>query len=729
MSLVPTLALLCSMTAGAAEPGHVYFEATPGAEVVVFPRQEKRTIDIGIYRNRVSIHSQLQEVSALYADDVNAVSVGGGTTYLTIHTDRDDILPRVIRRKGFYEIALSPGRVKVTPIPAALSLEQILDPETRRRPARPPRVPLTPLRGSATTTATDPRRIPLDIPTWIPKIDPSTAAGHLLDDGRATLEAIDGHREVLTSTTDRRLQQIARFRLGSAYMALDLHREAAYYLHDFLEGEDPPVITANLMAAQADYGIGRWDEGREHCVTAAAAGARKTDVLICLTPPSLATGSPPPTEVGRSLAISSGEPRIHLLAALLLQSDNRHAEAKPLLEAASVLDEERGRVAQLALGDALYALGATDEAIAAWLEVKRIGELGEVAHLRLKMAKLVKEGREHWAAHIPELSRMANGDGADALEAHYLLAQIAQVYGNMADAAVHLNSLWVRNRQLAKRGDVPERLLAVCTERLASLDRQDRDVDLAVFFSDCWRSDLDNYLADPRILQRVALAYERLGLLDKALRIQLRVATLHTAAEREDPTAITLLARFYVGADRPLEALDTIAYAKQHLRPSEIGGAIRMSEALALEALDDLRGAERAFRAASRDPATREPARRHLGVLLARNRRCKEATSYLETEGDADTRLRRARCLLKNRKPQDATNELAPLLASQDPILRSEASWMTAAAEWQTPGSEGRQDPESKVWKQIFDEERIAREFDAKLDVLAQELSPIRRIP
>jgi len=318
-----------------------------------------------------------------------------------------------------------------------------------------------------------------------------------------------------------------------------------------------------------------------------------------------------------------------------------------------------------------------------------------------------------------------------AVEAHNLIAQIAQAYGNMADAGEHLNNLWIRDRRSAFDSDVPDRLLAVCTERLRWLDREERYVDLAAYFKDCWRPELDAFAGNTRTLQQAALAHEALGLHERALRIQQRVTTHHTTATRDDPAALTHLARLYVNADRPLEALDTIAYSKRHLKPSELRGPLQISEALALEATGDDRGAEKSWRLAATVNESRSEARRGLGLLLARLNRCKEAAPYLASSDEADSEvlLSRARCLLDLNRATQASDTVGPLLTSSDPDLKSDATWIAAAASWSTRKPEALPEIESQLWQKILDEERTALEFEAKLNQLADELAPIKRNP
>ena len=729
---VVALALTWMATASAAEPGRVFFETSPGAQVVLFPRSEERTIDVGIYRNRAPIRDQINGTSARYTLDVDAVSIGNGTSYLTIHTDRDGILPTVHRRDGFFEVRLDPGTVVIAPPPAPPTFDEVIDPDQVRRPAPPPLVPLTPLRGDAATIATDPRNIRLDVPAWDVELDVTHPYGQLLELKDPSWRAIDDYRQVLTSTDDEYLKQVSRYRLGTAYADIGLPRESSYYLHGLLDGGHRPDITALLLAAQADFGIGRWEEGREHCRSAVDAGATEADVLACLVAPSLATGDPAPSELGRMLAISSEVPERRLLAAQLLQMDHRHREAKPLLESvATQLPLDRMRDAYLSLGDARYALGEYEEAVNAWTQVKRNSALGEVARLRILMAEIAQEGRTSWAKRIPELARVSREMGIQGIEAHYLLAQIAQIYGNMEDAAVHLNALWMRDRQVAFDSDIPDRLLAVCTERLRWLQQAERHVDFAASFDDCWRPELDAYAGSTRTLQQAALAHEALGLHERALRIQQRVTTHHTTAKKDDPAALTHLARLYVNAGRPLEALDTIAYAKRHFKDSELRGTIQVSEALALQATGDVKGAEKAWRGASSAKSSRKTARRGLGLLLARQRRCKEAAPYLADldPDDSDALLSRSRCLVQRNRGANVPTDLAPLLAGADPYLKADATWIASAAAWQARTPDAIAKPENELWQKILDEERTAMAFDAKLDALGKELTPIKRNP
>jgi hypothetical protein len=143
------------------------------------------------------------------------------------------------------------------------------------------------------------------------------------------------------------------------------------------------------------------------------------------------------------------------------------------------------------LGDARQATGDLPGAVEAWRAASVDGWLRPALKIRLRMAEWIDKGPADFGGAIPELLQLSDLGGAGGAEAHYLLAQIAEVYGDPDLAAEQLNLLWAFHPEEALQSDVPERLVQTCEFRLRQLEDQQRHVDLVAFFDLCWRDELD----------------------------------------------------------------------------------------------------------------------------------------------------------------------------------------------------------------------------------------------
>ncbi|HHO51042.1 MAG TPA: hypothetical protein ENK18_09275, partial [Deltaproteobacteria bacterium] len=287
------------------------------------------------------------------------------------------------------------------------------------------------------------------------------------------------------------------------------------------------------------------------------------------------------------------------------------------------------------------------------------------------MAEMLEDGPSEWASRIPLLLEATDRDDPAAAEAHYLLAQLAETYGDPELAAEHLNLLWDRFPDQARRSDVPERLVDVCRQRLEMLDREGRTADHVAFFTACWRPELDLLSADPELLQRTATLLAELGLPAEGLALQLRAIAVHTRLGHDDPAALAALTRLYVQTGRSTEALQTLDYTEalpQRLPVVEF----LVAEAEARHALGDTAGALRAWSLAEAEGAP--AARRAQGMIQAEQGRCREAALLLQDAGDDEARLTRGRCLLALGRDQEA-REILPT-EGPDPFVLQDASWL-----------------------------------------------------
>ena len=59
--------------------------------------------------------------------DADAVSIGGGTTYINLHTERDDLTVRVNVDKGLTRLVLTPGAKAAPRVTRAPSVDELIE--------------------------------------------------------------------------------------------------------------------------------------------------------------------------------------------------------------------------------------------------------------------------------------------------------------------------------------------------------------------------------------------------------------------------------------------------------------------------------------------------------------------------------------------------------------------------------------------------------------------------
>ncbi len=733
-ALVGLLLLLPGLLGSAPTEGVVGLRTSPDAELLVYPRTDPRRIDLMIRKNRVPLGAQVDGLSAQHLDEIDAVSIGGGTWFVTLHVRQPDVVVTTEAEPGRVLLRLTRGKPELRQLsPEPPRLEALLRDPGPRRPASPPHLALMPLRGDASTLRLTSLQVLLELPPW------RDAPVRLAD--TYGWPAIEGYRQRLSLASDPDVQAAARYRLGMEYLGIGWHREAAYYFESVLAGKGRfhgPAVA--LAAARAHLTLGRADRTRQLCRWADEQDAPPIAVMVCLGTASLHDGTPGPTTVARTLlSATAGQPQHRLLAAQLLMSDHRYPEAREILEPLAYgWDDVWVRAT---LGDARYFTGDVEGAKRAWAQASsKTHLLRERLVLRLKMAEMLEDGFSEWATRIPELLAITDRDGPEAAEAHYLIAQIAGTYGNPELAAEHLNRLWDRFPEIAERSDVPERLVAVCGERLDMLSREGRHADEVAFFTVCWRPELDWLSSDPELLQRTAARLVQLGLRPEGLSLQLRAMGVFTRLGQDDPDALAALTELYVETDRPREALQTLEYAEAVAEGRLPAAKFLVAEARARWADGDVQGALRAWTLAEGEGVN--GARRAQGLIHASLRDCRKAEALLRDAGDDEARLARARCLA--RLGRDA--EAAAILPVQgdDPLVLEDAAWIgnlltVRGTPWPAPAPEPEPDdgadgteaapaaaavddaePAHPIWAALLQEEQTAAAFQEKLDARRQ---------
>jgi len=723
--------LLVFGLAVAQEPaaGRVLVHASPGARVVAFPRSEANLIEVGIYGNRVSIPEQLEGRSAPWILDMDAQSIGGGTTFLTFHTTRDDLRLDWSTRGEDIVFSLRPGSADVVLSSPFPPLDALFGRTLARRAAPAPGRALIPLSGDALTVTAAASAWPLRPPEW--------QVTGLNGDVSQVLSARSGdpwgdmaaERAVLRAAQNDVTRAAALYAIAERFRDLGLRRDELSYLDRVLEVDGPwDRSTLYLRRASALIAVRRYDEARGSCRAAWTTGrAQVTDALVCVGLVSLATSEPPPSEAGRALARASNVPEHRLLAAELLLLDNRSAEALELLEGLpATLDGPLQRLAYANIGDARYAVGDAEGAELAWRDAGYQGELGRVLSLRIRMMHMTQQLAPTWAAELPYLRSVSEGKGAAAAEALFLIAQIAKAYDDPELAIYELAQLHDRFPELSRRSDVPATLHDQCVARLDQLDREGRQAALVATYRDCWRTSFRELAVPTGPLDDVARALVRMGLPDEALKVHLEAMALETLRGELALDRLVALTRLYLETERPQEALDTITYARRGAAKDTPVMALLRGEALvALERPDD---ALAAWALAERAPGAAAEARVRSALLRVERGDCEGGMPVLQAMAErpwaildvpADrVHLARARCLLAAGDPAGAIAAAsAATREAADPWVAENAATLASAAATSSglDGIPADLGPAPPIWQRLMQEERNAAAFSQAL--------------
>jgi tetratricopeptide (TPR) repeat protein len=722
--------------------GSVHFELSRGARLELFPRVDPRKVEVAIYDQREPIHRFIDGISTYFLLDIDGYSIGGGVWLVSLYLDRDGLEVELRNEGEDWQIEIQPGQADVIDLGRALDAKGLLNPKLERDVAPPPASPLHPLSQEAVTIAINPREYDLYVPEWEPELPARRPDNQLLEkQQRTTLRDIDGYRRIYTESPLQRSQQIALYRMGTGYLEMGLHREALYYLDELAKREgswDPEVV--HLLRAQAAISMGNWKAARARCEKALEVGAREERVLECLGVVSLATANPSPTATARALGGSTGRPEALLLAGQLLQLDNRHREAEPLLRvAASKLDGTLKREALLNLGDALFAHGDLAGAREAWRYVGTDGELGDILYLRQHMTHLVEQGPREWAGAIPRLYIEAKKRNRAGAEAGYLLAQITEALGDTAGASEHLATLLDRQSWIVEFSDVPERLWRIIARRLSLLQRQGRSLEQVAFYRDFYRTKLRGFVDDTTQLEGVANAYEELGLYGHALNVQREVFTIHSQQNVEDLPSLLHLVRLYVQTGRPQEALETTAYMRRIRGFRESAAPVEIYEGRSYEALGRFSEAKTSYEKASSNPAYRMEAVGRLALMNAADDRCEEALPGLQELStalpgqapddilDGRVHIALARCLLAEDRPAEALVAAADGAGrSDDELHKRYATYLAAIASRESGSPAGELYQEAleaydDLWASLGREAVTDAEFQKALDAKLKE--------
>jgi len=687
------------------DAGRLVFELSEGAQVEVLPQVQARRHEVVVRGNMEDLDAQMVGRSVRFLDVGDAWSVGGGTWLMEFETSGPNIALSIEQDAGQMVLTFAPGAPQVRQPPAAApTVEALLSGELERAPAARTRRPLNSLDGEAAYRL-EASQYPAGFTAWEPELPRSWEGELLTPRGAEDWRDIDRYRQVITETNKPDLESYGLYRLGVAHLNLGYAREASAYLERVATSEGAwPGAATHLARARAAWTIGHWDEARERCADAAAAGARDTEVLECLGIVSLETSNPPPSETGRALAAATGRPEAMLLAGQLLQRDHRHSEALSLLHDASMtLEGDLRTTALINVGDAFYAMGRNEQAREAWRDAGADVEVARITALRQRMRHLTQEGVDKWLDSVPDLYKVKDRDDRSGAEARYLLAQIAATFDDLDGAVEHLAALVDEHPDVIEGSDVTAQLWEQLDKRFRQLDRANEPLRIAALYREFYRREVKDEVEDTAGLEAVTAAFESLGLFEEALDVQREVFGVHTRQERDDPGALVTLARLYVLTNRPAEALRTLDYlaaAAPYLNGPVRGEAL-LVEAQVYYAEDRLQEAIRAYRFAERFPTAKARASARLALIEAEAGSCDQAVPRLtglirDSEGaevrevaEGRVHLALARCLLEAGRAAEALDAAREGAGrTNDEVSRRYATWMVAEAARQA-GMEG----------------------------------------
>jgi hypothetical protein len=137
--------------ASAQEPtGSLFLSLSPGAEVDVQPRRSANVIEIAIRGNHVPIRPQLEGRTASGMFDVNGLSVGGGTWFVSVYPQDLSMGLEAVATPEGYRFVWTPSQLVVpAEVETVSTVQELLALETLPVPGLPPTRTLLPLVGGA----------------------------------------------------------------------------------------------------------------------------------------------------------------------------------------------------------------------------------------------------------------------------------------------------------------------------------------------------------------------------------------------------------------------------------------------------------------------------------------------------------------------------------------------------------------------------------------------------
>lgn len=688
--MLPLLFALSATAEAPPDAGRLVLSPDTGARAVALPRAKPRTQVIAVYGSEADLAAQVNGVRARWLDEAEAQSIGGGTWFVLLHLERDDVAVWLTDTGQGFRLELAPS------VEAPLADGQVPGTIADLLSGEIPRVPLPtrprllePLRGDARGLVSDLERLPIDTPTW-----PDATLAALPEGLRrplvpAALDEIGLLRLANTGETPL-IRSAASFRHAEVLLATGRPADALDHLDRAVRaGGELPHAALHLTWARAALAAGRTADAGEECQTAWVGGAPLPYVLPCFGAVSALTGAPAPTPLARAILASTTEPHARLLAAELLLRDNRDAEARAALDRLHA-DIQAGhsqfdvhRVDQVR-GDAAWGAGDFDAAKRAW---DTVPQMSSALVIRETIREILDTPVFLWDRHREDIERFTRvdptagpGDRRAAAEAHWILAQISSWRGERGETVRHLNTLLDRYPEESRGAPVLERLAETCMFQIDLDDRRNQRMEMIGFWYECARPELESAIQDTRPIERVSQRLSELSLHRSAREALQVVHRVQARLGEERGETLLLLARLMAREGLLKEAGRTVEYARNAwIAAPEADFAY--TEAIVAAEAGDLELALQRGRAAAGDPAFAE----RVGALIPRwlvdTGRCAEALPLLAAREDPVSKLDRARCAVTLDRCEDGYALTEGLVgAGASPIIAETATWLRGAA-------------------------------------------------
>jgi tetratricopeptide (TPR) repeat protein len=487
-------------------------------------------------------------------------------------------------------------------------------------------------------------------------------------------ERIDAARRTMNrATVGTAVHQEYMYYLGYNYLQMGFGREARYYFSQM--SARPGTIPQHDIAlerARAELTCGNYDEARQWFYEAHALGGHHDSILEGLAIVSLETGNPPRAPTGRLLWATTRASGPLMLAAELLQIDQRVAESRDILEAIDrdTLTPKQKLLHALRLGDARFYDRSKDnieQAASAWAMADP-----ELARTRDLVVQLQQTKPGEWVPLIPSLVQASMQRSDAGAEALYLLSQIDAQIHLPEDAINDLALILSRYPSKARGSDVPERFWQLYSSHVRQLAERGRFFEIAALHESVWSPTVRRAVRAPEALVHVAEAYEQVGLPGRAVIVLRDAVQVLVDADIDDVELLYHLAELYAAVgegvdrlpdlppspndpsldpdavdspfgtaqDRVWQAgLDTLSYLRRTDQDVIPTAKIDLLEARLDMGQANVEAAAKALARAKRDPEYRALASLRLALLEADQGKCVTAVPALRRLAASETGL------------------------------------------------------------------------------------------
>jgi tetratricopeptide (TPR) repeat protein len=695
------LALFSLVAFAAPDAGVIVLSPSPGARVEVLPRRSAQYIEIGIYDNIEPVHEQLQGRSARYVEEIDVLSVGGGTWFVTLAVTSDDVVLRVDSSGADTFFVLERGAIAVNREFVAPTLGALVSNEIPRVPANERVSTLSLLSRDAAYATLASKDVIIARHRW---------AGAPPQSDRTDRDEIIYQRMNLSQQKGIS-RAYAQYEMGERHLSLGLPRDALAYL-DAAAAMAPGVPEVHLARAEAAVKVGNYDVASTLCGLAYRSGAADTSVLLCIGAVALGNAGSSPTGIARAIVADSISPASQLLAGSLLLMDDRLQEATEVLTPiVGELNGEQQDTARLALGDALFGLGEMTRANEVWAGIQT-EEPMLVAQLKLRfrIAGLVVSGTASWAEAIPELRSLSRRSDRIGAECHYLLAQIYKTYGDPEGEARHLRALRAGWPGVSDRAGIRVRQAELNLRRMSQLQRAGKAVELSAWYRRYWEAYGEPYVRDISVLESVARANEELGLSGEALRVAATVSRLQAQRDEETASSLLLLAELYVANGLFPEAQTSVKYGMALDGSADLAAKFHIVSGRAYEATGSDEEAARQYILSMTDMDVAVGASRRLGELRLRQGQYEESVEMLsavlaQEPTDSVSALSLARALMQLDRSDEALELALAVQQREEPDTLAAATSLVQIARGSVGVTSTYKGGKEGVWSRLLSAE------------------------